>query len=74
MKTLKIAGALAFALMSPTVALAQGIAPSVNCHTGAQGESTCRTVWPDIRYQATPSEEQSTPKEPRTRVRKQHAQ
>ena len=74
MKTLKIASALSLALMSPTLALAQGITPSLNCRTDAQGESTCRTTWPDIRYQASPSEEQSAPKEPVKRVRKQHAQ
>jgi hypothetical protein len=67
MKTLKIAGALSLALMS-------GIAPSLNCRTDAQGESTCRTTWPDIRYQASPSGEQSTPKGPVKRGRKQNAQ
>src|SRR5215471_7834741 len=29
--------------------------PRLNCRTDAQGESTCRTIWPDIRYQAPPS-------------------
>jgi hypothetical protein len=75
MKTLKIAGALSLALMSPTLALAQGMAPSLNCRTDAQGESTCRTTWPDIRYQAPPSEEQqSTPKGSVKRGRKQNTQ
>jgi len=74
MKTLMMAGALALALLSPALALAQGIAPSLDCHTDVRGERTCRTVWPDIRYQAKPSEEQSTPKEAVTHRRKQHVQ
>ena len=74
MKTLMIGGAIAFALLSPALALAQGIAPSLDCHTDVRGERTCRAIWPDIRYQAKPSEEQSTPKGTVTRGRKQHDQ
>jgi len=69
MKTLMMAGALALALLSPALALAQGIAPSLDCHTDVRGERTCRTVWPDIRYQAKPSEEEAV-----THRRKQHVQ